>query len=226
MATNATIVLDSGVFLVGLASPGPWDVGYFQSRNSLPDIRVYADGKAVDSDPPLHIPTGNSTLEVRHLGADGSIKRGPLADDLLPLHRLTLDKLYGNDKEIDKTAFDCIIRFHSGYFRPSMIKTRRFKLDPPPTAAGIDPAKAIDTIAHDVVVYYAIDDGEELRLVAGNQTIWTSKNHSGSPTLLELEFVADHTNAVRFYADCLKQHRGGHWLPNQGDPPPNWPGSK
>jgi hypothetical protein len=226
MATNATIVLDSGVFLGGVATPGPWDVGYFGSASSIPDIRVFADGKAVDIKPPLRIPTDKSTLEIQHLGADGKVKQDPLADDQLRVHRLTLDKLYGQDKEIDDTTFDCIIRFHSGYFRPSMIKTRKFKLDPPPAAPGSDTYKSIDCIAHNVVVHYTVDDQEELRLVKGGQTIWSTKGQSSSSKLLELEFIADHANAERYYCDCLKGHTGARWLPNQGDPPPNWPGNK
>src|SRR5262249_49508965 len=145
-----------------------------------------------------------STMEIQHVGADGKLKEGPIADDQLRTHRLTLDKLYGEDKDIDDTMFDCKIRFHSGIFRPSMVKTRRFKLDPAPTTPGTDPYKLIDSIAHNIVAVYTLDDQEELRVVIGKQTLWTSKHQPDSVRLLELEFIADHATAERYYCDCLK----------------------
>jgi hypothetical protein len=224
MATNATVVLDSGVFLNGLTKSGPWDVGYFESVKSIPNIRIYADGKAVDISSRLSVPVDKSTLEVQHLDANGKLKESVEVDGDLSANRLTFDRLYGQDKEIDETKFDCTIRFHSGYFRPSMIKARRFKSDQ--VTPGADPPKWIDSIAHNIVVHYTIEGREELRLVKGNQTIWSSKGHADSAKLLEIEFIADHATAEQFYRDCLKNHTGPHWLPNQGDPPPAWPTNK
>jgi len=222
MATSATVVLDSGVFLSNLPKSDRWDVGYFESGMSIPNIRVYADGTESSIAPPLYVPSDKSTLEVQHIGADGQIKKGVLVDQWIKTNRLTWDKLYGQNKEIDETKFDCVVRFHSGYFRPSMIKARRFKFDPPSST----PPLLVPSVAHNVVVHYTLEDREVLTLAKGNQVLWTSNSLGTSPELLELEFVADHATAEGFYRTCLKAHTGGHWLPNQGDPPPIWPPDK
>jgi len=226
MTTYATVVLDSGVFLTARPDSGKWDVGYFESSQSIPSIRVYYDGKELPISPPLQTPGGGAILEVQ-LAEGKTVKTGISVDSSLSNHALTWDTLYddiykkGETIEIDPKKLDCVIRFESGYFRASMIKARRFKQISPAAEKWTTP------IAHNVAVHYAISDSEELKLVQGGQTIWTSKGHPNSASIIEVEFVADHATAEKFFCDCLthkgRQYPGPFWLPNQGDPTPIFP---
>jgi len=220
MTTFATLVLDSGAFLTSLPESGKWDVAYFDSDRSKPSIRIYSDGKELSISPELNTPSRGSILEVQ-LTEGNRVKKGISVDSSLILNRLTWDKLYGEGKEIDQSKVDGIIRFTSGYFRPSLIKARRFKLYPAPAKAS-DGEKWIEPVAHNVVVHYTIGDAEELKLVRGGRTLWTSGGHASSASILEIECIADHATAEQYYSHCLK-HKGPYWLPNQGDPPPAWP---
>jgi len=226
MTTYATVVLDSGVFLTARPDSGKWEVGYFDSKRSIPSIRVYYDGKELPISPPLKTPSGRATLEVQ-LAEGNTVKKGISIDSSLTSHGLTWDKLYedlykkGEALEIDRSQLDCTIQFQSGYFRASLIKARRFKQDSPPGEKWTEP------IAHNIAIHYTIGDAEELRLVEGSNTIWTSKGHPSSASIIEIEFVADHSTASQFFCDCLthkgSKYAGPFWLPNQGDPPPIFP---
>jgi hypothetical protein len=195
-------------------------VGYFCSKDSSPNIRIYSDGKELSISPSLNIPT-NGVLEVQ-LAENNIIKQGISVDTSIGHSGLTWHKLYGQGPDLDETKFNCLIRFRSGSFRASMIKGRRFKLDPPPTDPSSKADQWIDSVAHNVVVHYAIADTEELRLMASDGPLWSSRNHATSANNIEIEVVADHSTATNFYRECLK-HSGYVWLPNQGDPPPIWP---
>jgi hypothetical protein len=226
MTTYATVVLDSGLFLTARPDSGKWEVGFFESKDSIPSIRVYYDGKELPVSPALKTPTGRAVLEVQ-LVEGKTVKKGISVDSSLIDYGLTWDKLYddlykkGETIEIDRTKLDCTIEFQAGYFRASMIKTRRFKQEPPPGEKWTDP------VAHNVVVHYAMNDAEELRLVEGGNTIWTSRGHPGSASLIELEIISDHSTAPQFFRNCLmhkgSQYAGPFWLPNQGDPTPILP---
>jgi hypothetical protein len=229
MTTNATVVLDSGAFLSALPESGIWDIGYFASKMSTPSIRIYSDGKEISTAQNLDVPTGGATLEVQ-LTEGEILKKGISVDNNISLYGLTweqlYDDLYAEKKQIDvdRTKFDCVIRFHSGYFRASMVKARRFKLQPAPPPANPGD-KWTPPVAHNVVVHYTIADTEELKLVTGGRPMWSSGDHPNSAANIEIEIVADHSTATQFYCDCLT-YKGPFWLPNQGDPTPVWPPNK
>jgi hypothetical protein len=222
MPIHATIVLDSGSFIPprqGLLYKS-CRVGYFQCHNSCPDMRIYADGEEVANNPVFKFGGGNRTIDVVQLNASGrgivGVTRSPTIDQFL----LVRSSLYGKvAPPINETSFDCILQFHTGHFRCSMVKNRYFKEI---NADGtITTAQRVDCgpIAHDVVACYELADQDELRLASNGEVLWTSRSLKDLKGRLDIEILADDTTALKYYRDSLGS-RSCYWIPNQGQPPP------
>jgi len=226
MPTQATIVLDSGTFL---QKEGPHcEIGYFQCEDTVSDIRIYADGEEVRNVPdPFKLGTG--VIEVRHLNADGSPKRGGVnASKYFHDQVLHLKSLYGDHQPVERSKFDCVIRFESGHFCASMVKKRDFKeLKKQQDGSYKHDLKAspqdIGPIAHNVVVHYSLKDNEALELTRNGTPFWSSKDY-GIKDRFEIEIVADNSTAEKFFRQSFKDSgKNSYWMPNQGDPPPTCP---
>src|ERR1044071_7228719 len=110
MTILATMILDSGCFLPVPDSNGDYTrIGYFGSDKSVPDICVKADG--VDCEPMNLGEKGE--IQIRHVEANGTVKKGVIGAIDFQEKLLHLKDLYDKDDipEIDPDKFDCIIQF-------------------------------------------------------------------------------------------------------------------
>jgi hypothetical protein len=221
MPITATIVLDSGVFLTEEAPDFPLSVvGYFQSDDdSASDVMVYVDGQEQPNSTPLKLGNSNREIDVRHKRADGTVEKNLAGATCNSGYLLSFTKLYdGQQVEIKRDQFDCILYFNSGHFCSSLVKKRLFK----DTKATPPTEKSVEPIAHNVEVHYELGLGDELELVdkRTGAVIWTTR---GRPIMnsLRLEILADNSTASKFYSTAVQPPPGRNpWLPNQGDPPP------
>jgi hypothetical protein len=228
MPVQATVILDSGCFLPGKEKNSPTEIGYFQSGNSAQDIRIIADGKELPSKDLMSLGE-KCQIEIRHVKENGTIyEGGAIASSNFHDQLLHFKELYGEDVPVDRTKFDCILRFNSGLFCGAMLKPRSFKQYRRETdgkyvyVSNAEP-KAIDrAIAHNVHVHFKLDQGETIQLARDGVVFWSS-NDSGVSERLEIEIIADNSTAEKFYCDVLESSRDSYWLPNQGDPPPACP---
>lgn len=126
---QARIILNSGCFL-----PIPkederkyLEIGYFQSGKSISDINIQVDGRNLVF--PMGLNMGKKCIvEVLHKKADGKINKKSLRfSDTLNNDLLHLKELYGRNVSVDRSKFDCLVRFNSGYFSPMLIQPVAFR---------------------------------------------------------------------------------------------------
>jgi|RhiMetdeSRZDD1v2_1073273.scaffolds.fasta_scaffold349554_2 hypothetical protein len=234
MSIEVTVILDSGCFLPsekkeGLA-PGRYyaNIGYFQNPKGCADIRVLVDDDERVFDPCLELEENNDTIEVR-LVHNGTVNReGVTAAKTFHDKLLHLKDLYGDHVEMDPKKFDCIIRFESGRFMPSMVKGRAFKesrRDTVGTAfATTGKRKEIAEISHNIAVHFTLEKGDTLEL-ARNGKVFLSSRDLGVKNRLAIELPVSNVVGNKFYHDAFKTPRPDsvYWLPNECDPPPNCP---
>ncbi len=226
MPILATVILDSGCFLRVPKSKGRYTkIGYFGSGESVPDICVKADGSKVDCSDSMNLGEKRK-IEIRHVKADGTIKKdGVLGSIDFQDKLLHLKDLYdkGDIPKVDPKKFDCIIRFDSGRFVPALVKPRDFKrLNMQATGklkASNERKATPRPIAHNIYVYFTLEEGETLQFAKGTKVFWSSES-AGAKERLDIEIIADNSTAEKFYCGALKGERASYWLPNQGDPPP------
>jgi hypothetical protein len=150
--------------------------------------------------------------------ADGKAPGGISVSKELDKHLLTRERLYGRAVPVRRSAFDVIIRFHSGHFRSSMVKDRIFKKCEYGCPGGEQ--KLIDNVAHNVIIQYALKEGDYLKLIRGDQVLWSSQGLEAKDSL-DIEIVADDSTTGKFFYLSLDLGQGDcYWLPNQGNPPP------
>ena len=230
MSIHATVILDSGCFLPMTEDPTKksTEIGYFQSSNSVPDIRVRVDGIETNEKDPLNLGK-KCRIEVRHVRSNGQpkndgVKGSPTFHDEL----LHMKDLYGDHMPVDPAKFDCVIRFESGLFCGALIKPRYFNEHRRQSdgkykhTEGCGRKRVRKPIAHNVYVHFKINNGESLEVLRNDEVIWSSKG-CGAKDLLEIEIIADNTTTDKFYRQVLKGKRDSYWLPNDGDPPPVCP---
>ncbi|HJQ68043.1 MAG TPA: hypothetical protein VKA70_03690 [Blastocatellia bacterium] len=220
---SATVVLDSGIllFMVGdkdakVQKERQCDVGYF-----APTIIVYGDGTEVDR---FRLPAGpmGQVVDVVHIDSSGAPKTGEidvtsdLRRDVLRKSDIKYDHLVNIPSERD---FDAVFRFSTGTMRPSSVKVRRFKQmkGNPPTQVSSFPSREI---AHDIVLQYDLEPGEALQLNIGSGFRWSTADHPNVAKRFDIEIIADHNTAERYFCDVFGLKGQDHTLPNQGDPPP------
>jgi hypothetical protein len=231
MAIEVTINLDSGCLMPAgeLKSKGrDCEVGYFQNLGDSPDIRVFVDGEERIYDPPLKLGNANSTIEVRHRNVDGTIKSdGVTSAPTFHKSILHMKDLYGEHIEMDRAKFDCVFRFETGRFMPSMVKGRAFKksrCDGPGLFSEIGTRKEdLPPVSHNIVVQFTLKKGEVLE-IAGKSLFLSSKDLRVKKRL-EIEVPVDNSVGNKFYHDGFKHPREDdcYWLPNACDPPPSCP---
>jgi hypothetical protein len=221
MPIDASIILDSGSFLKKNSNLwyDSWRVGYFQCDMSCPDVRIYADGEEVDA---FKLGNGKGVIDVVHLSANGKGNVGIKKSNKIVEHLLKREVLYEVETEValDETEFDFILHFHAGDFRCSMVKKRRFKEvdgDGKPTSDPIKD-KVLGPIAHDVIAYFRLEDGDQLRFEKAGAEIWSSRSVNAR-SRLEIEILADDSTACKYYQKPFGS-RACYWMPNQGQPPP------
>jgi hypothetical protein len=229
MPVQVTITLDSGCFLPLESEKQTYsEVGYFQSDDSVSDIRVLIDGE--QEEPVQQMKLGKDCqIEVRHVRADNSINTdGVTCSPSFHGNLLHMKHLYGEHAPVEKAKFDCVLRFDSGRFCPSMVKGRSFKEHTKQSDGSFKfqtgNAKKLvgQPVAHNVLVLYKLEDDEALELARDDKPFWTSKGKKIEDRI-DIEIVADNTTAEKFFRHALKDERDSYWLPNQGDPPPNCP---
>jgi hypothetical protein len=230
MPILATVILDSGCFLPVPESNSTYtEIGYFGSIKSISDIAVKADGRNINS---KSINLGKQCeIEVRHVKADGMIKKdGVYGVPGFQDNLLHLEDLY-DEKDIPAVypeKFDCILHFDSGLFAPALVKPHKFKkhIKQAPGIYIVSPDEDTKTIkkgiAHNIYVYFKLEDGDSLQLAIGGKVFWSSEQ-SGAKERLDIEILADNTTVEKFYRFALDEDRDSYWLPNQGDPPPICP---
>ncbi len=226
MPIEVVVVLDSGTLSCLKDTPDHCDIGYFQCLSNWPDINVFVDRKGQDTSVPNKLGAGARLIEVVHKDASGSMKRNDIQHaPNFGSSLLKLSDLYGHDVQVDWKSMDFILRFYSGYFVPSMVKQRDFKKYQSDAKNGMSftgEKVSLDPIAHNIVVYFNLDDGETFELIADNTTILSSSSLAVSQKLV-IEVLADNSTADKFYCSCLMGGLTEYWMPNQGDPPPNCP---
>lgn len=231
MPVHVTVTLDSGSFLpmTGITF---CEIGYFECEPAVSDIKIFIDGEEPDDIPsPFKLcDAGNKcTIQVLHKDKNNIPNTGGIRTSKTFHSRLLhLQRLYGNHEPVERTNFDCVIRFDSGHFRASMVKKRDFKehkkqpdgsYKPDPTA----PPTSVDPISHNTVVSFTLADGDAFELARDGTTFWTSKGKTIKERL-EIEIAADNSTAEKFFRHALKDgSKNSYFLPNQGDPPPSCP---
>lgn len=224
---QVTIILDSGTFLDN-DDPAKYEIGYFE-----PTFVIHGDGEELETiyhpgaDCPsdaTRLPSLYKELHFRHLEASGKDRAtGVSASQCLIKGILRLEKLYGQKVEVDPAGFDCIFSFNSGLFCCSKPKIRKFK--------EIDATTKIETltkirerIPHDLLVMYELGAGETLTLFCGTTKVWSTGDYPQVQKRFDIDVIADHATAYRYYCDVVKADR--HYIPNQGDPPPDSTGGR
>ncbi len=230
MPRQLTVILDSGCFLPNHSQPNYIEIGYFESQGVASDIKVFVDGEELGDLPDPFKLCGphdrKCLIEVRHKNADGSIKKdGVTAQRSFHQNLLYLKDLYGEHQPVERLSFDCVIRFDSGHFRPSMIKKRDFKeyRTRADGSYGFEPAnrpKTVSPVAHDITIHYLLEDDESVELARDGETFWSSKRYPATERI-DIEIVADNSTVEKFYCHSLMdQGKASYWVPNTGDPVP------
>lgn len=215
-----SILLDAGLFMTDEEADGYQfsEVGYFAPR-----VHIYQDGERIAELSQNLFGSDGQTIKVRKMTAAGvEINEGirlssSLIRDLLRLHKVYDESII----PVDRASLDCIFHFTSGIFRASSVKPRYFQqVDGKSHLPIPNSRKFVGLIAHDIVVEYAIDDGEILSMTdAAGGVIYRS---GGARLRIDIEILADNSAAEMLYREALKLRGQNYWLPNQDDPPPIW----
>lgn len=220
---QVTIILDSGGFLLDESGDKPYlDVGYFESPGAS-DIEVLEDGKQVQPPPDVKLGTDNDTIDVEHLESDGTtVKTGVIRSPSFNRDILLKTDLYDivEVPEFIVSAYDCVLRFHSGTFESSDVTVRRFTEhrvgDDGPTGM-IKPTRPI---ANDVLVQHDLGKGEILRLRRHDgKEVWSSASAGSGTKLVEVKVLAGSATNSSYHKKALKHKGPNYYLPNS-DPPP------
>lgn len=219
---RVTIILDSGGFLID-ESTGPehLDVGYFESAGPH-DIEVSEDGKPAQAHQE-RLGTSNDRIDVQHLAADGTVKSGVKRSASFKNDILRKEEIYPTDApDFIPSAYDCILRFHSGTFESSKLKDRVFKeynvSDNRPTGKS----QTTRAIANDIHVQFDLDKGEELRLRREKGAdVWSSSSLGSGAKLVEVKLLADDTLDSKYFQKALRFKGSTCHKPNPDPPPMN-----
>lgn len=227
MSKQVTITLDSGCFLTidPAKKPAYRDVGYFQSSASVPDISIQVDGEGIEV-PELSKLGEKWVIEVCHMLDPKNVKRDGVRQSASFHDSLLHTKdLYDVDVPADPGNFDFVLHFQSGWFCPSKVKTRAFKHhkkqgdDSLMYDATQGPKEPKRPIAHDVKIFYKLENGESIEFQRDGNRIWSSSGQDVKDRL-DIEIVAENSTSEKFYRNSFKEERDSYWLPNEGDPPP------
>lgn len=222
---RVTIILETGAFLYDVQDRKPHiDVGYFETP-SQSDIEVRVDGSRVQPPADGKLGKGNNRIDVQHVEADGKTFKTRV--DRLPSFEQDLLRkvdLYDPAEMPDfiETAYDCILRFYSGAFESSDVRTRRFTKH----LVGNDQDAQDDNhtrpIANEILVNYDLADGEVLRLRRKNgKDLWSSDSVASPAKLVEVRLLTDDVLKPSYHKTALSHKAAHYYLPNSDPPPMN-----
>ena len=220
---HVTIILDSGGFLLDESKGKTYlDVGYFESPGAS-NIEVREDGKQVQPPPNVKLGTHNDTIDVEHLASDGiTVKTGAIRSPSFNKDILLKTDLYdiADVPPFIVSAYDCILRFHSGTFESSDVTVRRFTQHRVSDNGHTGTTKPTRPIANDVLVQYDLGDGEILRLRRSDGTeLWSSGSAGSGTKLVEVTVLAGAATNSKYHKKALN-HKGPHYYLPNSDPPP------
>jgi len=222
MAKRGSITINGGVFLLPKESLGYeyWDLGYFECDPALPDLRIYVDGDEDPTPSPIKLGASGATIDVKVEKSDGRTQTGITRASSLDTYLLRRERLYdGQRVPLDESILDSVLRFHSGQFRPSIVKKRYFKQHDPKGPIANPLRKDMGAISHNVVVHYDLEDGDRVVVSNKSKTFFERTIDATVQDRLDLEILADDSTALKYYCDCVHAGRPFYWVPNQGMPP-------
>jgi hypothetical protein len=220
MAKRGSITINGGIFLTKKEDVGYpyWDIGYFECDAGFPDVKIYADGNLV-SGPILKLGAGGDRIDVKLERGGSRLETGVQDGRSFPDDVLRRELLYGAQIPLDERKLDSVLRFHSGQFRPSMVKRRYFKQHDPSGKLAAPTRKDMGSIAHNIIVHYELFDGDKLSLASKTKTYFQQLIDASIADRLDLEILADDSTALKYFCDCVDPATGVFWVPNQGSPP-------
>jgi hypothetical protein len=221
---RVTINLDSGGFMVDECLGEPHiDVGYFETAGTR-DIEVFEDGHLTLPPPEIKLGNRNERIDVQHLEANGTVKSGVNQLASFKNDILKKSEIYPTGKPVFiVTAYDCILKFHSGEFQSSNLKSAHFKECRLNDDQETGNSNRTRQIAHDVLVHFDLASGEEVRLRRANGTdLWSSSSIKPGTKAVEVKILADASTDSKYFRKAIGGVTGPHYhLPNPDPPPMN-----
>ena len=222
MPTRVTIILETGAFLYDVTDNKPHiDVGYFETP-SASDIEVRVDGRLVQPPPDAKLGKGNTRIDVQHDGKTvvPKIVRSPSFEKDL-LRKSDLYAFTEMPKFIE-TAYDCILRFDSGTFESSDVRTRRFTKHRVGDDQNANDDNHTRPIANKVLVHYDLGDGDVLRLRRADGTdVWSSDSVPKGATQADVRLLTHDSLKPKYHKSALTHKTTHYYLPNSDPPPMN-----
>src|ERR1051325_5960214 len=177
MPKEVTIILDSGCFLPKEGTH--CEIGYFQCAPSEQDIEITVDDQVMKNSSPLKLGSGCCVVQIHHKDRAGVTKTNGIKIPV-PFHDqlLHMNQLYPDHMKVDRKQFDCILLFRSGEFGVDDVRKRKFKRvketkdDRLSTVA--EEIKELDSVAHDVIVRFLLEDGESIVFTRDDVPFWSS----------------------------------------------------
>jgi len=225
MAKLGAITINGGIFLTKKdrgkekVNYDHWDIGYFECEAGFPDARIYIDGNEVPMDPAIKLGAKGGLIDIRLERLGQGLDTGTKVGNTFYNHLLQREKLYGAQVPLDEAKLDSVLRFHSGLFRPSMVKRRYFKQHDPSNPLSNPKRQDMGAIAHNVIVYYELQDGDKLTIADGANTYFEKVIGRDVQGRFDIEILGDDSTSLKYFCDCV-QLRPVYWVPNQGMPPP------
>ncbi|HSB08132.1 MAG TPA: hypothetical protein VLM38_01365 [Blastocatellia bacterium] len=224
---RVTIVLLTGGFFPPERNDQTFlDVGYFETPGPT-DIEVSEDGQIAQPQPHRKLGRGNKRIDVQHIENDGvTVKKPVNPSDSFKNDILKKDKLYAaaDAPAFIKTAYDCVLRFHSGDFSSADVRDRSFTQHSLSDDSLTGIVVSTENIANEIHVDYDLADGETLRLQGpGGNEIWSSSSVGTGTKSVVLRFLTDDLLNPVYHKQALAHKVQHYYLPNSDPPPMNGP---
>lgn len=219
------IVLHNGCFLpIAEDNEGRYtDIGYFQSKQSISDMRIAIDNNEIKFPSPLKL-IKRSFIEV----LISRVNANP--DDLVVYsspnfqkHLLHLREIYGDGISINRAKFDSVINFRSGLFTPSIVKKCVFieykRQKDGKYGKGTNLRILQKPIAHTIAVNYSLREGDALEFRRDGNLFWSSKDYKLNERI-DISIASDNSTVNKYYRYAFEKQRDSYWLPTSGSLPP------
>jgi hypothetical protein len=227
MAKRGSITINGGIFLTKKDKDKQslkydyWDVGYFECEAGFPDIRFYIDGNEPQPAPLLKLGLKGGMIEIKLDRQGIGMEKGVKIGNTFYTDLLRREKLYQERVPLHEDKLDAVLRFHSGFFRPSMVKRRYFKQHDPTGTLNNPTRQDMGAIAHNIIVDYDLQDGDKLTIGNGANTYFERVVDASIQNRLEVEILADDPTSLKYFCNCVEPGKAFYWVPNQGMPPPS-----
>jgi hypothetical protein len=222
MAKRGSIIINGGIFLSQKQKLryDYWDIGYFECEVGFPDFRVYVDGEEKEITPAPKLGAHGAIVDIAVETGNKGIRAGVTTSSSFYKDVLQRQRLYDGDQlPVDEKQLDCILRLHSGALRPSMVKRRYFKQYHPTTPPANPTRKDMGAVAHNVIAYTDLNDGDKLTISNGTTSYLDLTIDGSVKESVEVEILADDSTALKYFCHCIDPTRPFYWVPNQGWPP-------